>query len=615
MALSTSPGLDDTPVDQVPADPASDDSAYDDSAYIVTPRIQAQTRQREQGLDPRQDGWQSEQWAEQASRQLEQLLDVFGSEMSIDARQLSELLTRDFACAPLRPQDLERVYRDDTVVVRRASPAALRAASPLSGTDGLMRSLTAIREVMRGESRGTTSGSSVVDSAVKIYGIQWQGDLIAGKARIELNARPPQQRAQIRADWDCLWTVQGEALRLSAIRVDDYEEVFARYPNIDWFVDTASAALGHNPSWSQQLTKGLDYWLQRIERVHRMHVFMACGIAVGDANGDGLDDLYVCQPGGLPNRLFLQNLDGTATDVSMRARVDWLDSTSSALWVDLDNDGDQDLVLATLAGILVMANDSSARFELVGTLPTEGADTQSLTAADYDNDGDLDLFACLNFPKITSATHRDSGSFVYHNANDGAPNRLFRNKYIPNGNWSFSEATRSSGLDVDNRRHTLAASWEDYDNDGDQDLYVANDYGQNCLYRNDKGHFLNVAQQAGVVDFGSGMSVSWGDYNRDGWMDLYVGNMFSSAGSRITPQRQFRPDIDDSTRAILRRFAKGNSLFQHDGRGRFQEVSTAAHVEIARWAWSSLFLDLNNSGWEDIVVANGYITTDDTGDL
>ncbi len=159
---------------------------------------------------------------------------------------------------------------------------------------------------------------------------------------------------------------------------------------------------------------------------------------------------------------------------------------------------------------------------------------QSLSASDYDLDGDLDLYICLNIPPASDpGTSSAASRFSYHDANDGAANHLFRNDIDAKADWIFTDVTRSSGLDIDNRRHSLAASWEDYDNDGDPDLYVANNYGQNCLYRNDGGKFVNVAQAAGVVDYGSGMSVSWGDYDHDGWFDLYVGNTFSSAGSRI----------------------------------------------------------------------------------
>jgi hypothetical protein len=80
-------------------------------------------------------------------------------------------------------------------------------------------------------------------------------------------------------------------------------------------------------------------------------------------------------------------------------------------------------------------------------------------------------------------------------------------------------------------------------------------------------------------------------------------------------QQQFLSEKGDALRGIYRRFAKGNSLFRNLGDGTFREIGRQAEVEIARWAWSSLFVDLNNDGWDDAVVANGYITTEDTGDL
>ena len=178
----------------------------------------------------------------------------------------------------------------------------------------------------------------------------------------------------------------------------------------------------------------------------------------------------------------------------------------------------------------------------------------------------------------------------------------------------FADVTAEVGLDANNRRHSLAAAWEDVDRDGDPDLYVANDYGQNCLYRNDGGRFTDVADASGVVDHGSGMSVSWGDYDRDGRSDLYVGNMFSNAGNRIARQARFMPDSDAAVRALNLRFAKGNTLFRNVG-DTFEETSPGAGVEMGRWAWSSLFADLDNDGWQDLFVANGYLTTPDTSDL
>jgi len=170
-----------------------------------------------------------------------------------------------------------------------------------------------------------------------------------------------------------------------------------------------------------------------------------------------------------------------------------------------------------------------------------------------------------------------------------------------------------------NHRFSFATAWEDYDNDGDLDLYVANDFGRNVLFRNDLNEegrrFTDVSRQAGVEDIAAGMSVTWGDYNHDGWMDLYVSNMFSSAGSRITSQSQFKRDEDDQTRKDIQRHARGNSLFENQGDGTFRDVSVDAAVTMGRWAWGSLFVDINNDGWEDLYVANGFFTTPDTGDL
>ena len=114
----------------------------------------------------------------------------------------------------------------------------------------------------------------------------------------------------------------------------------------------------------------------------------------------------------------------------------------------------------------------------------------------------------------------------------------------------------------------------------------------------------------------AGMSASWGDFNRDGRLDIYISNMFSAAGNRITFQRQFKPGAPKTMLAQYQRHARGNSLFQAglDG-GGFSDVSVEQGVTMGRWAWGSRFVDLNNDGWEDLVVANGFISTEDTGDL
>ena len=576
-------------------------------AKIVTPHVRGRLAQQNADLDPRNDGWETEAFAARAESVLKRLLEQL-RQATIDRNVVAQITTTDFACARLRPRGLQNTFRDGSVIVRRASAKSLRnARADHQGASGLVDALHALAAPFRNATR------MAIDA--KIISVATQADFSAALVLIELSGRTQDGIRQVHTTWQCLWRGTTGAPRLSAIRTRDYEEAVTLGEAQTWFADCTESLLGENPSFTTQLLFGLDHWLKRIERAHRMHIFAASGLAIGDANGDGLDDLYVCQPGGLPNRLFLQTPEGTAVDYSVLAEVDWLDSTSSALFLDLDNDSDQDLVLATLTGLLVLENDGTARFHPQAILPTGGADMQSLSAADYDNDGDLDLYICLNFPKVDATRLNLNDQFVYHDANDGAANRLFRNDLETGSKWKFIDVTQSAGLDAGNRRHSLAAAWEDYDNDGDLDLYVANDYGRNCLYRNDGGRFEEVAGVAGVVDFGSGMSVSWADYNRDGWMDLYVGNMFSSAGNRVVSQPAFRPGIEERTRSILRRFAKGNTLFENAGNGKFRDVGVQAAAEMGRWAWSSVFVDLNNSGWEDLFVANGYITTDDPGDL
>jgi hypothetical protein len=313
----------------------------------------------------------------------------------------------------------------------------------------------------------------------------------------------------------------------------------------------------------------------------------------------------------MPNRLFVQQPDGTAKDVSEEAGVDWLDYSASALIADLDNDADQDLVVATYAGVLVHEGDGRGRFTKAAFIEMR-PDPGALSAADPDADGDLDLYVTRYFDTAQALV---PGSWTvpvpYHDASNGAPNVFLRN----DGSLRFTDATAAVGLDQNNTRFSFQATWEDHDDDGDPDLYVANDFGRNNLYRNEGGRFRDVAAEAGVEDVSAGMGVTWGDYDADGRMDLHVSNMFSGAGNRITYQRKFRPGEDEATLALFRRHARGNSLFHNEGDGTFRDVSVEAGITMGRWAWASHFTDWNGDGREDILVANGYVTNENPRDL
>jgi hypothetical protein len=162
---------------------------------------------------------------------------------------------------------------------------------------------------------------------------------------------------------------------------------------------------------------------------------------------------------------------------------------------------------------------------------------------------------------------------------------------------------------------TLAASWEDFDADGDPDLYVANDFGPNCLYRNEGGKFTEVAAELGAEDPSTGMSVSWGDVNRDGRFDAIVGNMFSAAGNRVTSQKQFRKELrEDLDVERVRYLARGNTFLVNQG-AKFSEESESSGIINTQWTWSMVLADINNDSREDILAANGFVTGPEAEDL
>jgi hypothetical protein len=167
--------------------------------------------------------------------------------------------------------------------------------------------------------------------------------------------------------------------------------------------------------------------------------------------------------------------------------------------------------------------------------------------------------------------------------------------------------TAAVGL-TGNARFSLIGAWGDYDDDGDQDLYVANDFGRNNLYRNEGGKFVDVAASAGVENQSAGMGVSWGDYDGDGDLDLHVTNRYSAAGNRVAYQPAFQSEADGDQRRQVRGLAAGNTLFANRGDGSFDDLSTAAGIRMGRWGWGGRFTDLDSDGRLDLVVPNGFLT-------
>ena len=566
--------------------------------------------------NPERDGWDTEVAADKASKVLKQLANALTDADGLSEKTVSRWLAADFSCTALVPR-LETAFDDGVLHAQRgiAGSDSTAVSASHQGTEGFVKALRT--------QLAPLEGASDVHAKFKLYGIQLAEGELTSRQFLAVSGRTAAGMIEQNATWDIRWQMESsvtnaKAPKIKWIGVQDFEQVASEHTSGPLFADCTEAALGANESFQRQFLLGMNHWFRSIQDTRYLTPLGHPGLAVGDVNGDGLPDMYVCQEAGLPNRLFLQRQDGTMQDVSEDWGVNWIENSRSALLVDLDNDGDQDLVVATL-GNLVVAENGGTEFTIRRVLPTN-EDVMSLTAIDYDNDADLDLYACVYYQNdvlgrprarlLSGVGETDPGG----NASAGR-NSLHRNDISAEGVWKFTETTREVGLDDDNQHHSFAAAWEDFDNDGDQDLYVANDFGRNNLYRNDDGQFVDITAAAGAGDSAFGMSVTWGDYDQDGYMDLYISNMFSAAGSRVTSQDSFASDASENLKAQLQRFARGNTLLRNKGDGTFEDVSVDAAVTMGRWSWSSNFIDINNDSREDLVVSNGFITGGDSGDL
>ena len=327
--------------------------------------------------------------------------------------------------------------------------------------------------------------------------------------------------------------------------------------------------------------------------------FIPHGAAAADVDGDGLIDLFSTGPDG--NFLYLNTGDGRFRDAAGEAGLRTTPAIGIApLFLDYDNDGDPDLFLSAVGRQMLFENrrqpDGTLRFIDVSkkafvAVPAYGF---SAIAGDVNHDGWPDIYvACYNHYGAVIPNSWDG-------ATNGTPNFLFINQK----NGTFIESADSWG--VDDGRWSYAAGFADVDEDGDQDLYVANDFGGgNVLFLNQGDRFTEVAAERGVVDRGYGMGVSFGDYDNDGDLDLHVTKMSSTAGNRILG-RLF-PDIPADEHP-LKKMAAGNTLYENLGGGAFREVTAEAGPFPAGWAWGGGFLDFDNDGWEDLYTPNGFLS-------
>ena len=330
-----------------------------------------------------------------------------------------------------------------------------------------------------------------------------------------------------------------------------------------------------------------------------------------DYNNDGYVDLYLVNGSTVENLLnparvkspphnylFRNNGDGTFTDVTREAGVQGYGWGFGAVAADYNNDGFVDLFVYNYGPNILYRNNGDGTFTDV-TAQAGVAGSQLVWSAgaafgDYDNDGYLDLYVSgyidfdLNNPPPSgqpNCTYRKKMMRVCGPRGlKGAPDALYHN----NGDGTFTEVTEQAGVVDRSRYYGFSVLMEDLDGDGWPDIVVANDSCPNYFYHNKgDGTFEEIAATVGIAYTGEGveqanMGIAAGDYDNDGWTDLFITSFET----------------------------ENKTLYHNDGKGIFTDVSFPSglgEATISYLGMATFFMDYNNDGWKDIFIVNGHL--------
>ena len=322
---------------------------------------------------------------------------------------------------------------------------------------------------------------------------------------------------------------------------------------------------------------------------------LAGGSIVEDFDNDGLLDIITStwDPGG-EITYYHNDGNGSFSDYTERAGLTGQVGGLNNIQTDYNNDGWMDVLVMRggwmrLRGqmrVSLLRNNGGETFTDVtheAGIAYPAYPSQTAGWADYDADGDLDLFACS---ESQPESEGQASSMMF-------PSLLFRNE----GDGTFIDVTLSAG--VANLRYCKGSIWGDYDNDGDPDLYASNFGSDNRLYRNNgDGTFTDVASDLGVVEPFFSFATWFWDYNNDGWLDLFV----AGYGYRVS-------DVAADYLGLPNKGARMR-LYRNDGAGGFEDVTRETGLYRVHLTMAANFGDLDNDGWPDFYLGTGYPSYD-----